>query len=245
MKGKDYIETINSIPFKMIFVKGGTVTIEYDKEKTAITVPDFHLAETPVTQELWRAVMGKDPERLGFKGHDKRPVEQVSWLDIVEGNTATKAPAFLQQLNESNQLKFKDYQLPSEAMWQFAAQGGNLSKGYPYSGSNHLKEVGWHGKNSHGETKPIKLKLPNELGFYDMSGNIWELCQDKWMSDVKRIPQNGLPNKLVDREDRYIDLRVLRGGSWYYLGYDYRIHFRNYIFSHFRDNDIGVRLSRY
>ena len=240
---KDYIETINGIPFKMIFVKGGTVTIEHGKEKTAITVPDFHLAETPVTQELWRAVMGKDPEELWFKGHDKRPVERVSWLDIVKGNPDTKAPAFLQQLNESNQLKFKDYQLPSEAMWQFAAQGGNLSKGYPYAGSNHLKEVGWYDKNSHDETKPVKLKMPNELGVYDMSGNVWEWCQDKWTIDLKKMPQNGLPNKIADDDKN--DLRVVRGGSWGYSSYDCRVSLRNRDYSYDRIDDIGFRLSRY
>lgn len=243
MKEKNYIETINGVSFKMIFVKGGKVTFEYDDQKAEITVPDCYLAETPVTQALWRAVMGKDPEHLRFKGQDNNPVERVSWLDIVEGNKDTSEPAFLNQLNDSNQLQYEDYRLPSEAMWQFAAQGGNQTNGYKYAGSNHLKEVGWYHRNSHGETKPVKLKMPNELGFYDMSGNVWEWCQDKWIKDIKKLPRTGLPNQKGDNEKE--DIRVVRGGSWNDFDVNYRLSFRNGDYSDNRLNIIGFRLSRY
>ena len=240
---KDYIETTNGISFKMIFVKGGKVTIQSNKQQTAITVPDFYLAETPVTQELWRAVMGKDPADLRFKGNDKNPVERVSWLDIVEGNPDTKEPAFLQKLNSTKGVKYQNYKLPPEAMWQFAAQGGNQSKDYEYAGSNHLKEVGWYDKNSHGETKPVKLKMPNELGFYDMSGNVEEWCQDKWTTDLKKLPKNGLPNILADDDKN--DIRVLRGGSWFSNDSSCRVSYRYGLISNYRYDFIGFRLSRY
>ena len=240
---EDYIETINGVSFKMIFVEGGKVTLEYDNQKTEITVPNFHLAETPVTQELWRAVMGKDPNELRFKGNDKNPVERVSWLDIVEGNKDTNEPAFLTQLNQIKDIQFTDYRLPSEAMWQFAAQGGNKSNGYEFSGGNHLKEVGWYNKNSHRETKPVKLKLPNELGFYDMSGNVWEWCADKWTTNLKHLPQNGLPNKIADDKKR--DIRVVRGGSWSGSDLGCRVSLRVRYFSYYRYGYVGFRLSRY
>ncbi len=240
---KDYIETINGVSFKMIFVKGGKVTLEYDGQKTELTVPNFHLAETPVTQELWREVMGKDPERLAFKGHGKRPVERASWLDIVQGNIGTKEPAFLTKLNSFDNLKNKGYKLPLEAMWQFAAQGGNKSNGYQYAGSNHLIEVGWYTRNSHGETKPVKLKFPNELGFYDMSGNIWEWCQDKWMTNLEKMPKNGLPNEGGDDYERFI--RVLRGGSWLNDGFGCRVSVRHRNDSIGQYYGIGFRLSRF
>ena len=243
MAGKNYIETINGVSFKMIFVKGGKVTLEYDNQKAEITVPDYYLAETPVTQALWRAVMGKDPERLRFKGQDENPVERVSWLDIVEGNKETNEPTFLNQLNQSNQLQFKDYRLPSEAMWQFAAQGGNQSNAYTYAGSNHLKEVGWYDSNSHGETKPVKLKMPIELGFYDMSGNVWEWCQDKWTRDLAKLPKDGLPNNVGDNNKN--DLRVVRGGSWFDNYSGCRVSYRFRFISNYRNYIFGFRLSRY
>lgn len=240
---KDYIETINGISFKMIFVEGGKVTLEYNDQKVEITVPNFHLAETPVTQELWRAIMGKDPKKLRFKDNDKNPVEQVSWLDIVQGNKDTRELAFLTKLNGLNNLKKKGYKLPSEAMWQFAAQGGNQSNGYPYAGSNYLKEVGWYYKNNHVETKPVKLKFPNELGFYDMSGNVNEWCQDKWTTKSEKWPKNGLSNEEGDDNEK--DIRVLRGGSWIQEADSCRVARCGRGDSDIRNDLVGFRLSRY
>jgi formylglycine-generating enzyme required for sulfatase activity len=90
-------------------------------------------------------------------------------------------------------LQYDSYKLPSEAIWEYAARGGNQSEGYIYAGSNTLKEVGWYNKNSHNETKPVGLKLPNELGLYDMSGNVDEWCADNWSENLKNIPKDGRP----------------------------------------------------
>lgn len=234
---QDYTETINGITFRMIFVEGGEVFMGEGQEKHRVVVPDFHIAETPVTQELWRAVMGKDPVNLAFKG-DKRPVERVSWLDIVEGTKETEDKAFLQELNQKPEMGL--YKLPSEAMWQYAAQGGNKSEGYRYAGSDNLKEVGWFIKNSQGETNPVGLKLPNELGLYDMSGNVWEWCGDVWNDDLKSIPINGLPNEKVKN-----DRRVVRGGSWLYYDNVSRFALRDRDSSDYRNVSIGFRLARY
>ncbi len=234
----DYIETINGVSFKMIFVEGGEVIIRYGDDSKKIIVPDFHIAETPCTQALWRAVMSKDPDELGFKGRDQNPVERVSWLDIVEGNPDTGEPAFLSRLNQLAQ--FGNYHLPSEAMWQYAAQGGNKSEGYQYAGSDHLKEVGWFEKNSHEETKPVKLKLPNEIGLYDMSGNVCEWCADHGTENVKDLPVDGKPFLKKNSS-----LKVVRGGSWYYIGYISRIASRVRSFADFRYDYYGFRIARY
>lgn len=233
----NYIETINGIPFNMIFVEGGDVFMGENKEHK-VTVPDFYIAETPCTQELWRAVMDDDRMIIRFNGKNNNPVEYVSWDDILLGARETNDKAFLKELNKI--AKEKDYQLPSEAMWQFAAEGGNLTNSYEYAGSNNLKEVGWFDKNSHGEIKQVKLKLPNELGLFDMSGNIWEWCSDIWNQDVKKLPVNGFPN----REGKE-GLRVFRGGSWENINDFCRVASRNGFNQSYQADFIGFRLSRY
>lgn len=124
---------------------------------------DFYICKYEVTQKLWEAVMSNNPSDM--QGEDL-PVEQVSWNDCQ---------TFISKLNE---LTGKTYRLPTVAEWEYAAKGGKLSKGYQYSGSNDIDEVAWYDGNSEEKSHPVGLKNPNELGLYDMSGNVWELCQD-------------------------------------------------------------------
>ena len=191
--------TVNGVTFKMIKVSGGTFQMgstsggSDEKPVHSVTLSDYYIGETEVTQELWQAVMGSNPSL--FKGN-KRPVEQVSWFDCQ---------TFIQKLN---QLTGQNFRLPTEAEWEFAAKGGTQSQGYTYSGSNTIDDVAWYDSNSSGKTHEVATKAPNELGIYDMSGNVWEWCQDWYGSYSSFAQTNPTGPSSASR-------RVGRGGSWY------------------------------
>lgn len=182
------------------------VLVETGYSKLNIEIPGFYLSKFLVTQGEWKAIMGNNPSK--FKGDDNKPVETVSWDD---------AQAFIQKLNEKTGL---NYRLPTEAEWEFAARGGIHTNGYEYAGSYNLDEVAWCGSNSGNRTQPVGLKLPNELGLYDMSGNVWEWCADL-----------------------YGVTRVLRGGSWGNTPPIGRATLRHYFGPAFCGNDAGFRLA--
>lgn len=219
-KGKEF--EVKGVTFKMIEVKGGTFTMgalpndedANDDEKPAhsVTLSSFSIGETEVTQLLWQAVMENNPSE--FKGAN-RPVENVSWYDCQE---------FIDKLNSLliEQLKGKLFRLPTEAEWEFAARGGNKSKGYLYSGSNTLADVAWFDENSDGQTQSVGSLKPNELGIYDMSGNLWEWCAGGGGSSSM--------------------YRWSRGGSWYNDARYCRSSCCDYSFPDHRDNNHGLRL---
>ena len=221
-KGLDWNKEILVIPvndivsFKMIRVEGGSKGT-------------FYMGETQVTQALWQAVMGNNPSQ--YKGPD-HPVECVSWFDICgEDGKGTNPDCFLYKLNKKTG---KNFRLPTEAEWEYAALGGNKSKGYAYAGSDDIDKVAWYWKNSgdnylkgsdddwdwrkieknNCKTHPVKQLSPNELGIYDMSGNVWEWCED-----------------LYEPSGLY---RVRRGGSWFDFARYCRVSFRS-------DGDPGIR----
>ena len=195
--------TVNGVSFKMIRVQGGTFMMGATPEQGCdvcgsekpahqVTLSSYSIGETPVTQELWQAVMGSNPAK--FKGI-QRPVERVSWDDCQE---------FISRLNQKSGRQFR---LPASAEWEFAARGGVKSKGYKYSGSNDINEVAWYGDNSSGQSHPVKQKKPNELSIYDMSGNAWEWCLDWWGVHILSPQTN--PIGPASGSDR-----VVRGGCW-------------------------------
>ena len=226
----------SSLPeIEMVYVEGGTFTMgatseqgsdAYDNEKPAhsVTLSGYYIGKYEVTQELWVAVMGNNPSY--FKGDDL-PVENVSWNDVQE---------FLRKLNA---MTGKRYRLPTEAEWEFAARGGNSSRGYKYSGSNSLGSVAWYYDNSGDSTHAVGTKSPNELGIYDMSGNVYEWCQD-WYSDsyYGSSPRN---NPRGPNSGSY---RVSRGGSWDIGARGCRVSFRVYYTPGYRYSKfLGFRLA--
>ena len=218
--------------FDMVFVEGGTFTMGATSEQGTdalygekpahyVTVSDFYIGKYEVTQAQWRAVMGSNPSK--FKG-DNLPVEQVSWNDIQK---------FITKLNT---MTGKTFRLPTEAEWEYAARGGNKSKGYKYSGSNTLDNVAWYTNNSSSKTHPVGQKQPNELGLYDMSGNVWEWCQD-WYGSYSSSSQT---NPTGPSSGSY---RVLRGGSWDSIAWCCRVSYRYGFNPDYRDDDGGFRLA--
>ena len=212
----------------MVAVEGGTFNMgspKNEKDRSddecqhTVTVGPFNIGKYEVTQADWRNIMGNDPSN--FKNCDDCPVEQVSWDDVQ---------AFLKKLN----IKYpgKNYRLPTEAEWEYAARGGAKSQGYQYAGSNTLGDVAWYDKNADSKTHPVGSKSPNELGLLDMSGNVWEWCQDSW----KPYPGCSVNAKGDDR--------VFRGGGWY-AGPQYcRVADRYSYSPTFRNLTLGFRLAR-
>lgn len=187
----------------MIPVEGGTFMMgadilhlryAYDDETPChqVTLDSFMIGETEVTQELWTAVMGKNPSH--YRNVDNLPVDHVSWDDCQE---------FLKKLNAMTGQKFR---LPTEAEWEYAARGGKLSQGFDYAGSNNLDDVAWYEDNADEMTHPVGLKQPNELGLFDMCGNVWEWCEDKYGEYSLQIQYN--PKGASRGWDR-----VMRGGG--------------------------------
>ena len=193
-----------NVKLDLVKVEAGTFEMSAaDGENDSNEVPhqatltrDFYLAQTEVTQAQWRAVMGTNPSY--FKGNDL-PVEQVSWNDAM---------SFCEKLNSSG--KAPDgwkFTLPTETQWEYAARGGNKSKGYRYSGSNLPDEVAWgkeYDDNSGSKTHPVGRKKANELGLYDMSGNVFEWCLDDWADDISKLTTEFTRGNDQDGSDRAV-----------------------------------------
>ena len=225
----------NGVSFEMIFVEGGEFDMgakekEADKEDKPvhrIKLDSFFIGKLLVVQVLWENIMGDNPS--SFKG-DNLPVENVSWDDTID---------FLEKLN---MLTDKQYRLPSEAEWEYAARGGIYCEDYIFSGSDKLKEVGWFIDSNVSETSPVGQKYGNELGLYDMSGNVWEWCND-WYSGkyykqcLKKRIVNNPKGPLVGKE------RIFRGGSWYSEINYCKTSYRNKRRPSHKGNNIGFRLA--
>lgn len=201
---------LNKLINNMVYVSGGTFIMGGDESSDqtpthSVTLSSYYICKYEVTQALWRAVMGSNPSK--FKG-DNLPVEQVSWNDCQ---------TFINRLNNYTGRNFR---LPTEAEWEFAARGGNYSRHYKYSGSNNLDDVAWHGDNSD-RTHPVGTKRPNELGLYDMSGNVFEWCSD-WYGTYSSYSQT---NPTGPDSGSYC---INRGGAFAYGASRHRSTDRSY-----------------
>ncbi|MBQ7448353.1 MAG: SUMF1/EgtB/PvdO family nonheme iron enzyme, partial [Paludibacteraceae bacterium] len=235
--------TVKGVTFNMIFVKGGTFLMgatseqgrdaDSDEKPThQVTLSDFYIGETEVTQELWQAVMGTTVSQQRDKANkdwslfgvgNNYPMYYINWEECKE---------FIKKLNSLTGMTFR---LPTEAEWEYAARGGQKSKGYKYAGSNNLRDVAWYGDNSGSTTHTVATKQPNELGIYDMSGNVWEWCQD-WYGSYHSYAQTN-PQGASSGSSR-----VLRGGSWLSIAQNCRVSNRNNNNPSNRNNNLGLRL---
>ena len=231
--------TVNGVSFQMVAIEGGTFTMGVDSAAVEaglangdelpaheVTLAPYSIGQTEVTQELWQAVMGTNPS--SFTGDPKRPVEQVSWTDCQE---------FIARLNA---LTGKAFRLPTEAEWEYAARGGNKSHGYLYSGGDVIDEVAWYYNNSYAVgsdsedygTHAVATRHGNELGLFDMSGNVHEWCSDAYLPYGEEQPEN---------LDGY--RFVIRGGCWFSLPKDCRSTSRNNEGRDMRFYTTGLRLA--
>jgi formylglycine-generating enzyme required for sulfatase activity len=218
---------------EMVSVRGGTFTMGCTSEQGGdcwtfegpahlVTLSDFQIGKYEVTQGQWEAVMGNNPST--FSGCPSCPVEKVSWDDVQE---------FISQLNA---MTGKQYRLPTEAEWEYAARGGSQSRGYKYSGSSNVGSVAWYDGNSGDKTHSVGQKSHNELGIYDMSGNVWEWCQD-WYGRYSNGSESN-PRGPVSGSDR-----VYRGGGWSYDASYSRVSSRSFTDTDKRILNLGFRLA--
>jgi len=217
----------------MVAVEGGTFQMGGTEEQGEsvylnerpvheVTLSSFSIGKYEVTQEEWEAVMGANPSKVKGKKH---PVEQVSWEDCQ---------IFIQKLNE---LTGETFRLPTEAEWEFAARGGNLSKWYKFAGSNVLSEVAWYRQTEAYPTQDVGKKAPNELGLYDMSGNVMEWCNDgygAYKAEAQTDPKGS----------ESTSSRVYRGGSWNYGERSCRVSYRTDAKASTVGSHIGLRLAK-
>ena len=235
--------TVNGVSFQMVSIEGGTFTMGVDSTAVEsgnanidelpaheVTLASYSIGQTEVTQELWQAVMGTNPS--SFTGDLQRPVEQVSWEDCQE---------FIARLNA---ITGKNFRLPTEAEWEYAARGGNKSNGTMYAGSDNLEDVAWYYGNSYAVgtesddygTHVVGSKHGNELGLYDMCGNVFEWCADWYGTYPEEAQENPVGAEAGVR-------RVTRGGGWYSIARDSRITFRGNEAPTSRSYALGLRLA--
>jgi formylglycine-generating enzyme len=217
----------------MVFVQGGKFKMgsniggSDEKPVHEVLLDDFSIGRFEVTQRQWRQIMDQDTSKRFFEGCDSCPVERVTWNNVQE---------YLVKLNEKTKM---NYRLPTEAEWEFAARGGLFSKGYKYSGSNSDVTVAWKVGNSDSKTHPVGLKTPNELGIYDMTGNVFEWCADWYSPTWYQVSPATNPTGPAEGV-----FRIIRGGSWFYDYAGLILSDRESANPSFRYGYVGFRLCR-
>lgn len=233
----------------MVWVSGGTFTMgstgsdaeSDEKPLHSVSVSGYYIGKYEVTQTQWTSIMGSNPS--DYKG-DNRPVEEVSWTDCCRFCNALSDHYGLQRCYSISGSgddatvtmvhSSGGFRLPTEAEWEFAARGGNSSRGYKYSGSDNIDNVAWYTDNSNA-THNVGGKNGNELGIYDMSGNVWEWCWDWYGAYTSQTQTN--PTGAYSGSGR-----VIRGGGWGSNARRCRCADRNFISPSYRDCDLGLRL---
>lgn len=220
---------------EMISVEGGSFSMGSNSEKASsaekpahkVTLDGFRMGKFELSQELFQEVMGWNNSYFPGKG---RPVNNISWLNIQ---------LFIERLNEMTGKRFR---LPTEAEWEYAAKGGKLSKGYLYSGSDAIDEVAWYAGNSKRRAHPSGKKKPNELGLYDMTGNLWEFCHDD--AKMRPYPDEAQANPVEGSFEKPYSAtaKITRGGGYEFDEDESLVFRRDGATPNVRLPDIGFRL---
>lgn len=229
--GKITIRLSDAVSFDMLYIEGGGFVMgeaqsEQKNRRPAhkVAIERFYLGKYQVTQMLWKTMMKTEPS---FTKGNLMPVVSISWEEVQE---------FIEQLN---QLTKQSFRLPTEAEWEYAARGGIFSQNYIYSGSDKLSQVAWYRENSNNELQEVGQKLANELGLYDMSGNVLDWCEDDWHNSYHNAPADGRAWINAPRSAR----RIIRGGSFFNDAVKCRPVFRAYNSLDNRNGNIGFRLA--
>jgi formylglycine-generating enzyme required for sulfatase activity len=229
-------DLVNTLKEHMVFIDGGrfmmgsdsSAALKREQPSHQVTLDDFYMGQTEVTQALFLEVMGWNNS---FFNCQTCPVNNISWLNIM---------LFVERLNKATGQVFR---LPTEAEWEYAARGGQHSKGYEFSGSNNIGDVAWYADNATREAHPVAQKKPNELGLYDMTGNLWEFCQD----DISKVAykQGERINPLVLKTDtpKQRSMKVIRGGGYEFEANESQVYRRDGATNNVRMPDIGFRLA--
>lgn len=229
-------QTKSTLLKSMVWVEGGSFEMGSDAEgarlreqpKHTVTVDSFYMAKTEVTQALWLEVMGWDNS---YYPCDNCPVNNISWLNMQ---------LFIERLNAATGETFR---FPTEAEWAYAAKGGKQSKGTAYSGSDHIDEVAWYAGNANRRSHQVAQKKPNELGLYDMTGNLWEFCLDDMNKNAYTREPRTNPLFLQKSSEGRVTLKVMRGGGYEFAANESEIYKRDGATSNVRLPDLGFRLA--
>lgn len=220
----------------MVYVEAGTFTmgsasvdaIEREKPAHSVSLTSFYIGSTEVPQALFEEVMGWN---VSYFACDTCPVNNVSWMNVQ---------AFIKKLNK---LTGKVFKLPTEAQWEYAAKGGNKSEGYLYSGSNNIADVAWYANNADKKSHKVAQRMPNELGLFDMTGNMWEFCHDDMSKGFYKNSPKDNPLYLQSKEQTKTTMKVIRGGGYEFAANESQVFRRDGATSNVRMPDIGFRLT--
>ncbi|TWX65891.1 formylglycine-generating enzyme family protein [Colwellia demingiae] len=220
----------------MAWVEGGDFVMGNDsenarnREKPAhkVTLNGFYMGKTEVTSKLWEEVMGWN---YSYFTCDECAVNNISWKNVQE---------FIKRLNAATGKVFR---LPSEAEWEYAAKGGNESRGYTYSGSNNIDDVAWYAGNSVHKNHPVAMKKPNELGLYDMTGNLWEFCMDDMSRTIYSKAPRYNPLHAPNKDFNTTSMKAIRGSGYDFPANESEVYKRDGATSNVRMPDIGFRLA--
>jgi len=250
-KTSDYeISLSNLTELQMIFVQGGSFKMGdtfgdgnyFEKPSHDVILSSFYISKYEITQKNWIETMGNNPAKFW---NDDNPVESITWNDAIEFCNQRSMLEGLQQCYRYEGGKIicdfnaNGYRLPTEAEWEFAARGGLQSKNTKFSGSSNITEVAWYYNNSDNSPHPVGLKLPNELGIHDMSGNVWEYCWDFY--DENYYSQSPQQNPAGPSSG---NSHVIRGGSWTDDAVFNKVYYRNYYENRARGSNVGLRIVR-